>query len=79
MNEPKIVELEAGTYYFCMCGQSKNKPFCDGTHLKMYSDMNNPIFPEKLEVTESQKVSLCQCGNSGNKPYCDGSHAKIEG
>ena len=30
---PIKVVLEAGKdYWWCACGQSKNQPFCDGTH-----------------------------------------------
>ena len=30
---PLPVEVKAGeTYYWCSCGQSKNQPFCDGSH-----------------------------------------------
>ena len=32
---PFTLELEAGTYYWCACGKSKNQPFCDGTHKKL--------------------------------------------
>ncbi len=39
MTEPRIadrkpiqVDLEAGEYYWCACGKSKNQPFCDGSH-----------------------------------------------
>ena len=30
---PIPFEVEAGkSYFWCACGQSKNQPFCDGSH-----------------------------------------------
>ena len=30
---PYPVEVEAGkSYFWCACGESKNQPFCDGSH-----------------------------------------------
>jgi len=30
---PYAVAVESGkSYYWCSCGQSKNQPFCDGSH-----------------------------------------------
>ncbi len=28
------VDRREGTTYFCRCGQSSNKPYCDGMHRK---------------------------------------------
>ncbi len=69
-NEPYAVELEAGSYYWCACGRSKNQPFCDGSH------EGSGISPVEFTVEEKKTVYLCGCRRSGNKPMCDGSHNK---
>lgn len=68
---PKAIELEAGTYFWCACGQSKNQPFCDGSHTGM------EFTPVQFSIEEKKTVYLCQCKYSGNKPYCDGTHQKL--
>lgn len=30
--KPVVMELEAGDYFWCTCGQSSNQPFCNGAH-----------------------------------------------
>jgi len=39
MNKPKIAQkfpyvlnTKPGSYHWCSCGESKNQPFCDGSH-----------------------------------------------
>lgn len=66
---PFAVELEAGkTYFWCACGQSKNQPFCDGSH------KTTPFTPTKFEATESKTAWLCGCKHSAKAPFCDGTH-----
>ncbi|MBN1463471.1 MAG: CDGSH iron-sulfur domain-containing protein [Paludibacteraceae bacterium] len=68
---PKIMKMEAGTYYWCACGRSSEQPFCDGSHV------DTDIVPEKVVLKEPKTVAWCMCKQSKNKPFCDGSHSKL--
>ena len=69
---PAVVDLEAGTYWWCRCGRSQNQPFCDGSH--KVTDFS----PEKIVIEEKRKVVLCQCKHTRNAPYCDNSHRNLD-
>ena len=68
---PFVLDLAAGTYWWCACGRSKTQPFCDGSH------KTTPFTPVKLELAQPTKVTLCGCKRSKNPPYCDGSHRQL--
>lgn len=68
---PFVVELNPGTYYLCACGQSKNLPYCDGTH------KGSSYEPYKIELPESQTVVICGCRQSSSSPFCDGTHLSL--
>ena len=68
---PAVLELEAGTYYWCRCGRSKNQPYCDGAH------EGTGLTPLELTLEEPRRVALCQCKRTGDAPFCDGAHSKL--
>ncbi|XP_022185480.2 CDGSH iron-sulfur domain-containing protein 3, mitochondrial [Nilaparvata lugens] len=72
----KVFLDEKKTYLWCTCGQSKNQPFCDGTHKSPYLKIK--LRPVKFAVEKSQDYWLCNCKQTLNRPFCDGTHKKEE-
>ncbi|MBF0462410.1 MAG: CDGSH iron-sulfur domain-containing protein [Magnetococcales bacterium] len=70
MKTPLVVKLPAGEHYVCVCGKSKNSPFCDGTH------QGSGLEPRHVVMTEMGEVAVCRCLQSGAPPLCDGTHKK---
>ncbi|MFM9864145.1 MAG: CDGSH iron-sulfur domain-containing protein [Micropepsaceae bacterium] len=69
---PMPVEVTAGkSYWWCACGQSKNQPFCDGSH------KGSAFNPLEYKATETKKVFFCACKQTDNVPLCDGTHNKL--
>lgn len=69
---PYAVNVEAGkAYWWCACGQSKNQPFCDGSH------KGSEFTPMEFKATKDETVWMCGCKHSANKPMCDGTHKKF--
>ncbi len=68
---PLPIEVEANkSYYWCSCGESKNQPFCDGSH------QGSEFTPVKYEAEKAGTVYFCGCKATGKSPMCDGSHNK---
>ena len=71
-NSPYEVTVEAGdSKFFCSCGLSNNKPYCDGSH----KDTGKTPYLEKYN--KDSTVYICGCQQSKNKPYCDGTPIKL--
>ena len=66
-----VVELDAGTFYWCACGKSQNQPFCDGSH-----KLEGKFRSMKYLAEETKEVYFCGCKMTKHPPFCDGSHSK---
>ena len=73
-NKPFVMEVEAGTYAWCACGESEKQPYCDGSHAKKNTGMR----PLRVTIDAKKTVAWCGCKESGNKPFCDGTHSKLK-
>ena len=65
---PIVGLCEAGEYYWCSCGRSKNQPYCDGSH------KTTTLQPLRFVAEASGTFNLCGCKTTDDEPYCDGSH-----
>jgi len=68
---PYVMDMKAGKYAFCTCGESTNQPFCDGKH------KGGNFSPEIIILEEDKKVAWCGCKNSSKIAFCDGAHSKL--
>lgn len=41
---PQEVKIENESMWICMCGLSKNQPFCDGSHKKTLDEEDGKIY-----------------------------------
>ena len=72
-NTPIKVDLEEGKKYaFCVCGRSKDQPFCDGSH------GDSGFKPKMFTAEKDGPAYLCRCKQTGDAPFCDGTHKQFD-
>jgi CDGSH iron-sulfur domain-containing protein 3 len=71
-NSPIFSDETEGIKFFCTCGESAKKPYCDGSH----SSKNTGKLPKECVIEEARRYVICDCGRTGNSPFCDGTHSK---
>ena len=70
-NFPTYLDETPGDKYYCTCGESENKPYCDGSHERK----NTGKSPKQHTIEKAGRVAICDCGKSKKSPFCDGSHS----
>lgn len=60
---PKVIAPQAQPVTICMCGLSKNQPFCDGSHMKTQDEAEGKVY--EYSDDESRK-EVCDCANGKN-------------
>ncbi|MEM1420855.1 MAG: CDGSH iron-sulfur domain-containing protein [Pseudomonadota bacterium] len=69
---PYPVEVEEGkTCFWCSCGPSAHKPFCDE------SQKDTEFTPLKYVAEQAGKVFLCGCKATAKTTLCDGWRSKL--
>lgn len=69
---PYCVEVIAQKKYaWCSCGESKQQPFCDGSH------KGSGMVPVIYTPEENCILYFCGCKQSKHQPLCDGSHNQL--
>ncbi|XP_055319776.1 CDGSH iron-sulfur domain-containing protein 3, mitochondrial [Sitodiplosis mosellana] len=72
-NKPFKIALKAGKKYsWCLCGQSKSQPLCDGTHKYVHYKIKEK--PIQFEVEKDGDYWICMCRQTKHRPFCDGTH-----
>ncbi|EFA78210.1 hypothetical protein PPL_08860 [Heterostelium album PN500] len=70
LDGPIPVDASSEDKYICRCGQSKNYPYCDNSHLSYNQNNGTNIGPLKINQEKDRVVYVCRCGHSKERPFC---------
>ncbi|MEZ4385980.1 MAG: CDGSH iron-sulfur domain-containing protein [Candidatus Krumholzibacteriia bacterium] len=56
--KPAVLEMAAGTYWYCTCGESSTQPFCDGSH------KGGEFRPQKVELADGGRIAFASASGA---------------
>lgn len=62
---PMTLEPQKNAVHICMCGLSKNQPFCDQSHMKTIDEEEQKVY---VYSDEKSRKEVCDCGSDSK---CD--------
>ncbi|MFC1647347.1 CDGSH iron-sulfur domain-containing protein [Patescibacteria group bacterium] len=57
-HKPHKIEPNESSVFICMCGLSKNQPFCDGSHHKTKDEDDEKLY---IYDEKGNKSEVCDC------------------
>lgn len=66
-HEPLVIKPSDKPLHICMCGLSKNQPFCDGSHKKTLDEKEDVLYQydengKRMEEHEEEEGGCCGGG-----------------